>query len=97
MIAANFAAFSSTGGRFHRNVVTIPQVADGDDLNPYSMLTRAQARRRSGDVRLSEAPPVMNAAAKNVKPFFINNCTLKSRNFGQDTMKHDNMRQLRSV
>lgn len=81
MIATNFAAFSRNAGRFHRNVVTIPQVADGDDLNPYTMLTRSQARRRSGDVQMSDSPPVLNATKRSERQFLISNHTLKSRNF----------------
>lgn len=92
MIAANFAAFSNNAGRFHRNIVTVPQVADNDNLNPYTMLTRS--RRKSGEVHVSKSPPSLNAAAK---PFFITNRTLKSKSFGLNfgSMKQENTRQLR--
>lgn len=86
MIAANFAAFSNTAGRFHRNIITVPQVADGDDLNPYTMLTRSQANRRSSDMHLSESPPALNAASKGEKPLFITNRTM--RNFGDLKKQH---------
>jgi len=100
MIASNIATFSNTAGRFHRNSVAIPQVMDSDDLNPYKMMTRSHARRRSGEVQLIESPTALNAAARNEKPLFITNYTLKSRNFQchgdmKPRMKQGNMRQLR--
>ena len=90
MIANNIAAFNE--GRFHRNIVTIPQVRDSDDLNPYSMLTRAQARRKSGEMK-STSTAAINAAAR----VFITNRTLKSsrRSIQCHGMKQESMRQLR--
>ena len=91
MIANNIAAFNE--GRFHRNIVTIPQARDSNDLNPYSMLTRAQARRKSGEMILTEPPAALNAAAR----VFITNKTLKSsrRNIHCHGMREESMRQLR--
>ena len=94
MIASNIAAFSNTAGRFHRNIVTIPQVADSDGLNPYTMLTRSQARRKSGEVQMAASPPAMHAAGR----IFITNGTLKSsrrRSTQFHGMKQETMRQLK--
>ena len=93
MIASNIAAFSNTAGRFHRNIVTIPQVADSDELNPYTMLTRSQARRKSGEMQMAVSTPPMHAAGR----IFITNGTLKSsrRSIQCHGMKQETMKQLK--
>lgn len=93
MIASNIAAFSNTAGRFHKNIVTIPEVVDSDGLNPYTMLTRSQARRRSGETQMAASPSAMHAAGR----IFITNGTLKSsrRSVQCHGMKQETMRQLK--